>query len=108
MFGIRGSWGITGSSSVAVDNYFNQYTSRAGRYGTSYFTSMSGMKLDDLRPQKKTGLNLGFNLGLFEDMFEFAAMDMEQMTAGEYEYTEEEYYKFCNENLGLELRIKTP
>ena len=71
MFGIRGSWGITGSSSVAVDNYFNQYTSRAGRYGTSYFTSMSGMKLDDLRPQKKTGLNLGFNLGLFEDMFEF-------------------------------------
>ena len=71
MLGIRGSWGITGSSSVSVDNYFNQYTSRAGRYGTGYYTTMSGMKLDDLRPQKKTGLNLGFNLGLFEDMFEF-------------------------------------
>lgn len=71
MFGIRGSWGITGSSNVAVDNYFNQYNSRAGRYGTSYYTSMSGMKLDDLRPQKKTGLNLGFNLGLLNDMFEF-------------------------------------
>ena len=71
MFGIRGSWGITGSSSVAVDNYFNQYNSRAGRYGTSYYTTMSGMKLDDLRPQKKTGLNLGFNLGLLNDMFEF-------------------------------------
>ena len=71
MFGIRGSWGITGSSSVSVDNYFNQYNSRAGRYGTSYYTTMSGMKLDDLRPQKKTGLNLGFNLGLFDDMFEF-------------------------------------
>ena len=71
MFAVRGSWGITGSSSVAVDNYFNQYTSRAGRYGNAYFTSMSGMKLDDLRPQKKIGLNLGFNLGLFDDMIEF-------------------------------------
>ena len=70
MFGIRGSWGITGSSSVSVDNYFNQYTSRAGRYGTGYYTTMSGMKLDDLRPQKKIGLNLGFNLGFFEDKYE--------------------------------------
>ena len=71
MFGIRGSWGITGSSNVSVENYFNQYTSRAGSYGNSFFTSMSGMKLDDLRPQKKIGLNLGFNLGLFDDIIEF-------------------------------------
>ncbi len=28
------------------------------------------MKLDDLRPQKKTGLNLGFNVGFLEDMIE--------------------------------------
>ena len=70
MFGIRGSWGITGSSSVAVDNYFNQYTSRAGRYGSGYYTTMSGMKLDDLRPQKKIGMNLGFNLGFLDDMIE--------------------------------------
>ena len=70
MLGVRASWGITGSSSVSVDNYFNQYTSRAGRYGTSYYTTMSGMKLDDLRPQKKIGLNVGFNLGLLDDMFE--------------------------------------
>ena len=70
MLGIRGSWGITGSSSVSVDNYFNQYTSRAGRYGTNYYTSMSGLKLDDLRPQRKIGLNLGFNVGFFDDMYE--------------------------------------
>ena len=70
MFGIRGSWGITGSSSVSVDNYFNQYTSRAGRYGTSYFTTMSGMKLDDLRPQKKIGTNIGLNIGFLDDKFE--------------------------------------
>ncbi len=70
MLGIRGSWGIAGSSSVSVDNYFNQYTSRAGRYGTNYYTSMSGLKLDDLRPQRKIGLNLGFNVGFFDDMYE--------------------------------------
>jgi TonB-linked SusC/RagA family outer membrane protein len=71
MLGIRGSWGITGSSNVSVENYFNQYSTRAGRYGSAYFTSMSGMKLDDLRPQKKEGFNLGFNLGLLDDKFEF-------------------------------------
>jgi TonB-linked SusC/RagA family outer membrane protein len=71
MFGIRGSWGITGSSSVAVENYFNQYSLRTGRYGSGYYNTMSGMKLDDLRPQKKIGLNLGFNLGLLDDMIEF-------------------------------------
>ncbi len=71
MFGIRASWGITGSSSVGVDNYFNQYTSNAGKYGTLDYTTMSGMKLDNLRPQKKTGYNVGFNLGLLNDMLEF-------------------------------------
>ena len=71
MAGIRASWGITGSSSVAVENYFNQYYTRQGTYGQgNYYTTMSGMKLDDLRPQKKVGLNLGFNLGLFDDKFE--------------------------------------
>ena len=72
MFAIRGSWGITGSSNVAIDNYFNQYSLRQGQYGAAaYFTTMSGMKLDDLRPQKKIGMNLGFNLGLLDDMIEF-------------------------------------
>ena len=33
-------------------------------------TTMSGMKLDDLRPQKKIGMNLGFNLGFLDDKFE--------------------------------------
>ena len=70
ILGIRGSWGITGSSNVSVDNYFNQYTSRAGRYGTGYYTTMSGMKLDDLRPEKKIGYNLGFNIGFLDNMFE--------------------------------------
>ena len=71
MFGIRGSWGITGSSNVSVDNYFNSYTtSSSSTYGSQAITTMSGMKLDDLRPQKKIGTNLGFNLGFLDDMFE--------------------------------------
>lgn len=70
MLGIRGSWGITGSSNVSVENYFNSYVN-SGRYGSFDMTTMSGMKLDDLRPQKKIGMNLGFNLGLLDDMFEF-------------------------------------
>lgn len=70
MLGIRASWGITGSSSVGIDNYFNQYTTNAGMYGDLYYTTMSGMKLDDIKPQKKTGMNLGFNLGFLNDMFE--------------------------------------
>jgi len=71
MLGIRGSWGITGSSNVSVDNYFNSYKSNDGYYGpTLRYTTMSGMKLDDLRPQKKIGMNLGFNIGLLDDKFE--------------------------------------
>ena len=69
MLGIRGSWGITGSSNVSVENYFNSYVNN-GRYGNADMTTMSGMKLDDLRPQKKIGMNLGFNLGFFDDKFE--------------------------------------
>ncbi len=71
MFGIRGSWGISGSSSASVSNYYNSYTTNAGQYGTEYYTTMAGIKLDNLKPQKKTGLNLGFNLGLLNDLFEF-------------------------------------
>lgn len=71
MFGIRGSWGITGSSSVSVENYFNSYSTTATLYGqANRITTMSGMKLDDLRPQKKIGYNLGFNLGFFDDKYE--------------------------------------
>ncbi len=70
MFGLRGSWGITGSSSASVENYFNQYATNAGMYGNQYYTTMSGMRLDDLRAQKKVGLNFGVNLGFMDDKYE--------------------------------------
>ena len=70
MLGIRGSWGISGSSSASISDFFNQYTTNQGPYGNLYYATMSGMRLTDLKPQKKEGLNLGFNLGLLDDKFE--------------------------------------
>ncbi len=32
-----------------------------------------------------------------DDLFLFASMDMEQVTENDYEFTEEEYYKFCKD-----------
>ncbi len=71
MLGLRGSWGINGSQNAKVENYFNQYITSSTLYGTYPLATMSGLKLDDLRPQKKIGVNLGVNLGLFDDMIEF-------------------------------------
>ncbi|MDO4197288.1 MAG: TonB-dependent receptor, partial [Prevotellaceae bacterium] len=73
MFGIRTSWGITGSSSAKDYSFFNSYSAN-GTYGkiSNLQTAMllSGLKLDELIPQKKIGYNLGFNLGFLNDMFE--------------------------------------
>lgn len=71
MFGIRGSWGITGRPAASVTSFYNTYTKSAGTYGSgdSYIT-MSGLKLTDLKPEKKNGLNLGFNLGFLNDLIE--------------------------------------
>lgn len=68
MLGIRFSWGKSGNSSVAVDNYFNYYYNDGSAYGSIIPKAMNGMKLDDLRPEKKTGLNLGLNFGFLNDM----------------------------------------
>ncbi len=70
MVGIRGSWGISGSSSASIEDFFNQYTTNQGPYGNQYYALMSGMRLDDLKPQKKQGLNAGLNLGFLDNKFE--------------------------------------
>jgi TonB-linked SusC/RagA family outer membrane protein len=75
MLGIRASWGITGSSKASADMFYNTYT-MSGSYGkssgtTQNVTYLDILKLDDLKPQKKIGYNLGFNLGLLSDKVEF-------------------------------------
>ena len=55
--------------------FYNTYTT-AGSYGTGHgtaqnVTSLDMLKLENLKPQKKIGYNLGFNLGLLNDKLEF-------------------------------------
>lgn len=70
MLGLRGSWGIVGSQRANVDSYFNQYTTSGGTYGGVNLVTMSGIKLDALRPEKKEGINFGANLGFLDDIIE--------------------------------------
>lgn len=70
MLGIRGSWGISGSQRAKVGNYFNYYTAQSTQYGKTNLTTMSGIKLDALRPEKKIGINFGLNFGFLNDMIE--------------------------------------
>ncbi len=70
MFGIRGSWGISGSTSAGAAQFYNTYKPSAGTYGTDAYTTLDGLKLTTLKPQKRQGLNLGFNLGFLNDIIE--------------------------------------
>jgi len=69
--GIRASYGINGRAPTTDYLYYNKYDTSAGYYGQStsreQTASVSGMKLDDLRWEKTTSINLGGNLGLFDD-----------------------------------------
>ena len=70
MFGIRGSWGITGRSIASAASFYNTYTTSAGYYGTDSYITLSGLKLTNLKPEKKNGLNFGLNLGFLNDVIE--------------------------------------
>ena len=74
MMGLRASWGINGRAPSSNYLFYNTYSSSAG-YGFSSTNlqptvALSGLKLDDLRWEKTTSYNLGFNLGFFNDMIE--------------------------------------
>lgn len=75
ILGLRASWGIVGKAPDADYLFYNTYSTSAGNYGKSGSTypvaSLDGLKLDDLSWEKTESYNLGFNLGLFDDMLEF-------------------------------------
>ena len=54
--------------------FYSTYNTSAGSYGNGNNTftvaSIDGLKLDDLRWEKTTSVNLGFNLGMFNDRVE--------------------------------------
>ena len=75
MLGLRASWGIVGKAPDKDYLFYNTYNTSAGSYGKgntnlANFTTLDGLKLDDLRWEKTTSYNLGFNLGLLNDRIE--------------------------------------
>ena len=74
MLGLRASWGIVGKAPDSDYLFFNTYKTSAGSYGPSGSTettaSLDGLKLDDLRWEKTTSYNLGFNIGFLNDIIE--------------------------------------
>ena len=74
MLGLRASWGINGKAPDKDYLFYNTYNTNAGSYGKGNnketYATLDGLKLDDLKWEKTTSYNLGFNLGLFDDKFE--------------------------------------
>ena len=75
MIGLRASWGIVGKAPDSDYLFYNTYKESAGSYGKgntnlSTYTTLDGLKLDDLRWEKTTSYNLGFNLGFLNDKYE--------------------------------------
>ena len=74
MLGLRASWGIVGRAPSSNIGFYNTYSTSSGVYGNGGTTmttgSLDGLKLDDLRWEKTTSYNLGFNLGFLDDRIE--------------------------------------
>ena len=76
MLGLRASWGIVGRAPSSLQSFYNTYNTNAGTYGFGVAStlkttgSLDGLKLDDLKWEKTTSYNLGFNLGFLKDRIE--------------------------------------
>lgn len=70
MLAIRPSWGITGNQPTAEYLHYSRY-SPYGSYIDMPATRPTTLRLSDLRWEKSTSFNFGFDLGLFNDRFVF-------------------------------------
>ena len=75
MLGLRASWGVNGKAPNSDYLFYNTYQVSAGSYGKgntnlANVATLDGLKLDDLRWEKTTSYNLGFNLGLWDNRIE--------------------------------------
>ena len=68
MLGLRASWGVVGTAPNADYLFYNSYVLSGASYNGVAGGYMDGLKLDDLRWEKTTSYNLGFNLGFFKDI----------------------------------------
>ena len=70
MLAFRPSWGIVGGEPNAEGLIYNKY-SNTGNYGGGTAIAPSNLRLTDLKWERTSSWNLGFNLGLFEDLLSF-------------------------------------
>ena len=75
MLGLRASWGVVGKAPDSDYLFYNTYNTSAGSYGKgstnlANYATLDGLKLDDLRWEKTTSYNLGFNLALLNNKIE--------------------------------------
>ena len=76
MLAFRPTWGITGNTGGASGNQYNKYGS-GGYYNGHTVVRPENLSLTELRWEKTQQWNLGFNLGLLNDLltFEFEIYD---------------------------------
>ncbi len=76
MLAVRPTWGITGNTGGASGNQYNKYSSN-GYYNGHSVVTPNNLSLINLKWEKTSQWNLGFNLGLFNDLvtMEFEVYD---------------------------------
>ena len=67
MFAVRFGWGVTGTQPPKEDTHFSVYGVDGG-YINSIGMRPNNIRLTDLRWEKQTAWNLGWNIGLFDDL----------------------------------------
>lgn len=72
MLSFRPSYGIYGNSSIGANNQYNRYGG-SGMYVGHTVIVPENLSLQSIRWEKSSIWNMGFDLGLFDDMFKVAA-----------------------------------
>ena len=68
MLAFRPTWGITGNTGGGGYNQYNKYAT-AGYYNGHTVVQPENLSLTEIRWEKTKQWNLGFNLGMFDDLF---------------------------------------
>ena len=71
MLSIRPTWGITGNSGGGGFSQYNKYYTSASRYNGHTIIIPENLSLSSLQWEKTRKLNLGFNIGLLDDLLNF-------------------------------------
>lgn len=67
LFAVRFGWGVTGTPPPKADTHFSVY-GVDGKYINSIGMRPNNVRLTDLRWEKLSAWNLGWNIGLFDDL----------------------------------------